>query len=186
MNNYKQFFIYFYFEIYNKEFIFPIVSSFFNIKKSYVYDLIRNIIKIINNKNIIIINNSINYIVSLKDNEENDIDFYINNYKLKKCSKKTLKPKKDYPSYSSSSLLETITNDKISFISKNPLNIMLTEKYNDHKKECEENDNVYNNIINENTEDFGEYNLNENKEISQYDSINNYKEGICKNVCVVV
>ena len=68
------------------------------------------------------------YIVSLKDNDfedEDNKDFYIKNYELKQCTKKTLKPKAHFPGYSPSSLLEDFINERISFVSKNDLNIKL-------------------------------------------------------------
>ena len=73
----------------SKEFIFPIQTDFFNIKEEYGYDLIKNIIKKINEKKLIVENNSIKYIISLKDCEdENNKEFYIKNYELKLCKKK--------------------------------------------------------------------------------------------------
>ena len=179
VNNNKQFLIYFYLEIFQKEFIIPIESDFFDIKKQYMYELIKNIIKIINNKKYIILNNSIKYIVSLKDSEEdNDINFYSNNFKLKRCNSKTLKPTNDFLNYSSSSLLEVITEDKISFICKNPLNIMLTEKYDDNKENNEHNvlcnDILYKKLENSNYI----YDTNNN--------ISNYKEGLCKSICLIM
>ena len=91
--------------------------------------MIKNIVKQINNKNIIINFNSKDYIVSLKDIEDDDDDFYIKNYELKPCKKKNFMPKNDCPSYSSYSLLKNIEKENISFISKLPLNIMIREKY---------------------------------------------------------
>lgn len=44
-------------------------------------------------------------------------------------------PKNDSPSYSSYSLLNNIENENISFILKNPLNIMLREKYEINEEE---------------------------------------------------
>ena len=89
--NFKSFKVYFYFEI-NKDcnFIFPIESDKFNIEKQYIYELLKNIVKLINNKNIIINHNNIKYNISLKDCEDNNDDFYIENYELKPCKKKLL------------------------------------------------------------------------------------------------
>ena len=130
-NKVKNYNIYFYLNL-NKEnsFIFPIKSDFFKINKQYIYELIKNIVKKINNENIIIKYNSKDYIISLKDIEDDDdIDFYIKNYELKPCKKKTFMPKSDSPSYSSSSLLKNIEKENISFVSKLPLNIMIREKF---------------------------------------------------------
>ena len=129
-NKVKNYNIYFYLSL-DKEnsFIFPIKSEYFKINKQYTYELIKNIVKQINNKNIIINFNSKDYIVSLKDIEDDDNDFYIKNYELKPCKKKNFMPKNDCPSYSSYSLLKNIEKENISFISKLPLNIMIREKY---------------------------------------------------------
>ena len=90
LNNLRQFEVYFYFKINDsKEFIFPIQTDFFNIKEEYGYDLIKNIIKKINDKKLIVENNSIKYIISLKDCEdENNKEFYIKNYELKYAKKR--------------------------------------------------------------------------------------------------
>ena len=126
----KKYIIYFYLNLNKNSFIFPIISDNFIINKQYVYELIKNIVKIINDNNITINFNNNNYIISLKDIEDDEnIDFYIKNYELRPCKKKNFEPKKDCPSFSSSSLLKNIENEKISFISKNQLNIMLRAKY---------------------------------------------------------
>jgi len=130
-NKVKNYNIYFYLNL-NKEnsFIFPIKSDFFKINKQYIYELIKNIVKKINNENINIKYNSKDYIISLKDIEDDDdIDFYIKNYELKPCKKKNFMPKSDCPSYSSYSLLKNIEKENISFVSKLPLNIMIREKF---------------------------------------------------------
>ena len=130
-NNYlKKYKIYFYFKLNENKFIFPIITDFFNVNTQYIYDLIKNIVKKINDKNIIInYNNNNNYIVSLRDIEDDEnLDFYINNYEIKPSKKKKFIPKSDCPSFSSFSLLKNIENENISFISKNSLNIMLREK----------------------------------------------------------
>ena len=53
-------------KIINDEYIFPIETDYLNIKKQCVFGWIRNVIKIINSKGIVIIINSIKYIVYLK------------------------------------------------------------------------------------------------------------------------
>ena len=139
--------VYFYFTIEDKEFIFPIQSDLFNINTQYIYELIENIVKTINDKNIIINYNNNDYIISLKDlenseDQNNNIDFYIKNYELKPCKKKDFHPKFDFPSFSPKSLLKNIENKKLSFIIKSPLNIMIREKFEINK---EENSNKYQN-----------------------------------------
>ena len=128
---FKQYNVYCYFNI-NKDisFIFPIKTDLFYINKQYIYELIKNVVKKINNEKIVITYNSTKCIISLKDIEEDEnIDFYTKNYEIKPCKKKNFMPKYDSPSYSSYSLLNNIENENISFILKNPLNIMLREKY---------------------------------------------------------
>jgi hypothetical protein len=101
--------------------------------------LIKNVVKKINDGNITINMNSINYIVSLKDTEDvEDIDFYAKNYEIKPCKKKNHMPKVDSPSFSPSSLLKNIQNENLSFVCKKELNIMLREKF-----ETIEEGNVY-------------------------------------------
>jgi hypothetical protein len=134
-DKYAKFNTNFYFKLNeNNEFIFPIQSDIFNKSKQYVYELIKNIIKKINEKNLVINYNNIDYIVSLKDTEEEDINFYIKNYELKPCKKKNFKPKNDCPSFSPNSLLENVDNKLISFISKNSLNLMLRERIEENNK----------------------------------------------------
>ena len=135
VDKYFKFNIYFYFKLdENNEYIFPIQSDIFNKSKQYVHELIKNIIKKINEKNIVINFNNVDYIVSLKDTEDDDDDFYIKNYELKPCKKKNFKPKDDCPSFSSNSLLENVDNKLISFISKNSLNVMIREKFEENNK----------------------------------------------------
>ena len=126
----KKYKIYFYLNLNNNSFFFPIISDNFIINKQYIYELIKNIVKKINEKNITINFKNNNYIISLRDREDDaNFEFYIKNYELKPCKKKNFVPKNDYPSFSSSSLLKNIENENISFICKNSLNIMLREKY---------------------------------------------------------
>ena len=141
-NNEKQFVIFdvfFYFTIKNKEFVFQIKSDLFNINKQYIYELIKNIVKKINEKSIIINYNNTKYIISLKDcgdsEDDNDKNFYIKNYEIKQCNPKSLTPLKDIPEFSSNSLLNNIDTQNLSFISKTPLNIMVREKIESEKDE---------------------------------------------------
>ena len=97
-NNYTKYNAYFYFKLNeDKEFIFPIQSDIFNKSKQYIFELIKNIIKKINEKNIVINYNNIDYIVSLKDAEDEDIEFYEKNFELKPCKKKILNQKMIVP-----------------------------------------------------------------------------------------
>ena len=181
-NNYENYYniniinfkVYFYFEINNYKYVFSIESDDFNIEKNYIYELLKNIVKIINNKNITIKYHNNNYLVSLKDIEDNDKEFYIKNYELKSCKKNNFYPKNDLPSYSSTILLKNIIKDRISFVSKNPLNIMLIQKYDDSfENKLSENKNNQNiNTI--------------NKKFIQYKNDNNYKKNLQKNSCVIL
>ena len=140
---FKQYNVFCYFNI-NKDisFIFPIKTDLFYINKQYIYELIKNVVKKINSQEIVITYNSAKCIISLKDVEEDEnFDFYIKNYEIKPCKKKNFMPKDDSPSYSSYSLLNCIENENISFVLKNPMNIMIREKY---EKNGEENKFKYN------------------------------------------
>ena len=58
-NNLKQFEIYFFLKLNNDiEYVFPIQSDYLDIKEKYGFDLIKNIIKKINEQNIVVENNS--------------------------------------------------------------------------------------------------------------------------------
>ena len=139
-NNFKKFIINFYFKLNeNKEFTFPIESDIFDIDNQYVYELIENIIKKINNQSISINNNSNEYIISLKNYENNNKkEFLTQNYELRLCNKKTLKPKFYLPPISSNILLNNIINENISFICKNSLYIILIEKFEDKNGKYED------------------------------------------------
>ena len=181
-NIYKQFKIYFNLSINNNEFIFKINSDYFNINEQYIYELIKNIVKIINNKKFIVKNNFNNYIISLKDcEEENNIDFYIKNYEIKQYINKISLLKNDSPTYSSNSLINKILDEKINFVSKNPLNIMLIEAYDDSNLKNRKKD-LFNNII-ENTENNEIFDV--NKKINKK-NIKKYKQEICINSCLII
>ena len=145
---FSKFIVFFYFTIKNKEFVFQIKSDLFNINKQYTYELIQNIVKKINEKNIIINCEKTKYIISLKDIDDyinkNNKDFYINNYEFKQCNKKNFIPNPENQSFSSETLLKNINNKRISFIARNPLNIMLREK---EESELEEGNNKYQNYF---------------------------------------
>ena len=116
-NLFSKFNIYFSFLFDKKEFIIQIESDVFNINENNVQDLIKNIIYKINDKNIIIQNDKINYIISLKDSDEQD--FYKNNYELRTYKEN------DYIVYPPDLLLNDIEAIKLNLVSKNYLNIMI-------------------------------------------------------------
>ena len=109
--------IYFSFLFDKKEFIIQIESDVFNISENNIQHLIKNIIYKINDKNIIIQNDKINYIISLKDSDEQD--FYKNNYELRTYKEN------DYIVYPPDLLLNDIEAKKLNLVSKNYLNIMI-------------------------------------------------------------
>ena len=182
-NIYKQFKIYFNLSINNNEFIFKINSDYFNINEQYIYELIKNIVKIINNKKFIVKNNFNNYIISLKDcEEEKEIDFYIKNYEIKQYNNKISLFKNDLPTYSSNSLLKIISDEKINFVSKSPLNIMLIETYDDSNLKNNEKKDLFNNRI-EKTENIEIFDI--NKKIKKKNKIK-YKQGFCISSCIII
>ena len=129
INRIKKFNVYFYFDFNkNKKFVLPINIESFNVADYHIYDLIKYVVKKINNSNIVVKDNNINYSVSLKDidDDEENIDFYINNYEMKPFDFWT---KKDCPIYSSKDSLKTIEEENISFFSKNPLNVLLMKQF---------------------------------------------------------
>ena len=163
----NKFVIYFYFKIANNEFVYPIETDFLNINKHNGYDMIKNIIKNINKKQITISLNNINYILSLKDSgEENNKYFYEKNYQIKPCHKKTLKPKNDSPNYCINSSPKEFINEKISFICNNEINIMLMEKFDN----CGENKSIK---------------INEKKSSKKNKIINIINEKKCNNYCLL-
>jgi len=182
-DNLKQFEIYFFLKLNNDaEYVFPVQSDYLNIKENYGFELIKNIIPKINDKNIVVENNSVKYIVSLRDSEseEEDIkEFYSKNYELKACTKETFKPKEDMPCYSPTMLLEEFINKKISLVSKNDLNIMLTEKYNDYKETIEPKDEVIINNKNKN-------NISEVIKVKSNNKKKIYKEKMYKTKCTII
>lgn len=127
INVIKKFNIYFYFD-FNKsrKYVLPINTDSFKVNNYHVYDLIKYIVKKINDSNIVIKDENINYSVSLKDidEEEENMDFYINNYELKPFDYKN-----NYSIYQSTDSLKTINEENITFVSKDPLNIMLIKQY---------------------------------------------------------
>ena len=123
----KRFNVYFYFNLSkNKKYSFNLNTDEFKADEFHIYNLIKYIVKKINDSNIIIINNNDKYSVSLKDIDEENIDFYINNYAIKPFE---FWKKNDCQSYSPKEMIKSINEDKISFFSKNPLNIFLMKQY---------------------------------------------------------
>ena len=128
----KKFNIYFYLQ-YNKrkQFIIPIGTESFNGNSIRIIDLIKYIIYKINNSNIMIKHNDIDYSISLKnldddDEEKKKMEFYNDNYEIKPFEFWT---KNNCPSYETSSLLSAINEENITFVSKNTLNVMIIKKF---------------------------------------------------------
>ena len=87
------------------------VADYFDVDEFHAYDLIKYVVKKLNNSNIKIKNNNKNYSFSLKDVEdEENIDFYINNYEIKPFE---ILPKKECSNYSSKALLNSIEEENI-------------------------------------------------------------------------
>ena len=127
----KKFSIYFYF-VFNqkKKYIIHICTESFNVNNFHVHELIEYIVHEINNANIIIKYNNIDYSISLKDIEENDENekfvFYSNNYEIKPYNFLT---KNNTNNYCSSSLIKSIDEENIVLLSKEVLNIMILKKF---------------------------------------------------------
>ena len=182
-DNFKKFEIFCYIKL-NKEneYNFTIQSDLFNIQTQYIYELIKNIVKEFNKNEFEIKYNSNNYILILKDSEnENDLDFYINNYELRPYKKRTLKPKFDLPNYCAKSLLYNIKNEVICFIPKDPINILLYEKFDNIEQEnkCFEENN-YNDYI------FQNQNIVVNNESKKRQKIKKSNKLLWKNNCIIL
>jgi hypothetical protein len=116
-NIFGKFEINFPFKFNQKEFIISIESDLLELNKNTTEDLIKNIIKKINGKNIFFRENKYTYIISLKDcEEEMDKEFYKDNYELiqNSCIK-----------YPYELLLNKIKENKFNLSCKNSLNIMI-------------------------------------------------------------
>ena len=127
----KKFNIYFYFVFNkNKKYIIHICTESFNVNNFHVHELIEYIVHEINNANIIIKYNNIDYSISLKDIEENDENekfvFYSNNYEIKPYNFLT---KNNNCNFCSSSLIKSIDEENIVLSSKEVLNIMILKKF---------------------------------------------------------
>ena len=178
-NKIKKFKVYFYFNLNEKnEYIFPFESDLLNIDNQYGYDLIQNIINKINNESLVINYNSKDYILSVKESQNDDKkNFYINNFEIRKCKKKTLKPKDDTPPFSPELLLNNILDDTISFICKNNMYIILIEKFDDDIEE-----EKYEDDFTESEEKSGNKNGNLKQKIKEYDYQDDSK---CK-ICIII
>jgi hypothetical protein len=96
-------------------------------------------------------------------------------------------PKYDLPALSSYYLLEKISNEKISFISKNSLNIMLTEKFEDYNEQCiKEKINKLTNVNINNKQNIKNIFVNPNLLFVQKEKKINSKKGICKSDCLII
>ena len=122
----KKFNVCFYLDL-NKDnkYSFNFNTNEFNGGVYHIYNLIKYIVKKINDSNIIIKYNNDNYSVSLKDIDEENIEFYINNYEIKPFE---FWKKKDCQSFSPKEMIKSINEEKIIFFSKNPLNVFLMKK----------------------------------------------------------
>ena len=122
----KNFNVCFYFDLNkDKKYSFNFNTDEFNANEYHIYNLIEYIVKKINDSNIVIKYNNDNYSVSLKDIDEENIDFYINNYEIKPFEFWT---EKDCKSFSPEEMIKSINEEKIIFFSKNPLNVLLMKK----------------------------------------------------------
>ena len=119
-NLFNKFDIYFTFKFNQKEFMISIESDVFNLNQNHIEDLVKNSIKKINEKNIFFQDNKINYILSLKDCDDYNEDFYRDNYELISYDKKII-------NYPFDLTLNEVKNQKIKLICKNTLNIMIRQ-----------------------------------------------------------
>ena len=124
IKNISKFRIYFFFKLNEKkEYIFPIESDTFDLDNQNVSDLIQNIIKKINDKKITINYNLKEFILLLNVSEKN---IFID-YELRPCDPITHAPNNDDEPYSAKNKLNVIDAQEISFVSKNPINIIWNE-----------------------------------------------------------
>jgi hypothetical protein len=97
-------------------------------------------------------------------------------------------PKYDLPALSSYYLLEKISNERISFISKNSLNIMITEKFEDYNEQCpiKEKINTLINVNVNNKQNIKNIFVNPNLLFVQKEKKIKSKKGICKSDCIII
>ena len=152
-----------------------------NINEQYIYELIENLVKVINDKKFEIKYKSNNYILSLKDWETENIDFYINNYELRPCKKKNHFPNYDLPNYYAKSLLNNIEKEVICFIPKDPINILLIEKYDTIEQEKKYFE--YNNFNDDIVQNEKILDINESKKRKKLTKSN---KNIYENNCIII
>ena len=109
-----------------------IESDELNIDNQCVSDLISNIVKKINTEKININYENNEFILSLKEYENNDL--YNNNYELRPCDKISHKPKYNCPCFSPESMLDELIGQEIFFVVKKLDNIKLSEKSDGEQK----------------------------------------------------
>ena len=123
--------------------IFLIESDELNIDTQCVSDLISNIVKKINSKKIKINYENNEFILLLKEYDNND--FYYNNYELRSCDKMSHNPVYDCPCFSPTLMLDELISQDICFIVKKTNNIILLEKFENEKLIVRKSaDNKYN------------------------------------------
>ena len=130
-NSIKKFNIYFHLAFNrDKKYIIYISTESFIINNTHVSELIEFIVHRINNANISIKYENIDYLISLKDTEENDekekFEFYNNNYEIKSYDYLT---RNNTHSYCSTDLLKSINEENIILSSKDELNILIRKKF---------------------------------------------------------
>ena len=141
--NLNTFNVYFYIKLNEKnEHIFLIESDELNLDTQCVSDLISNIVKKINSKNIIINYENNELILSLKEYE--NIDLYNTNYEIRQFNKISNTPKYDYSCFSPALNLGEVIEQEICFVVKKTSNIKLSEK-SDDEQEIKNVDNKFTN-----------------------------------------
>lgn len=141
----KKFKICFYFKIGENENINVIEYDYFDIEKKHIYELLENLVKKINEKKISINYKDREYDLSLQESEEKN--FYAENYEIR-LSKNNLSPKYDLPPFSSDINLKNMLNEKLCFIPKNQVNILLREKENENIELIEKEEDKCNSLKN--------------------------------------
>ena len=144
LENLNKFNVYFNLKLNEKnEILFLIESDDLNIDTQCVSDLISNIVKKINSKKIKINYENNEFILLLKEYDNND--FYNNNYELRSCDKMSHNPVYDCPCFSPTLMLDELISQDICFIVKKTNNIILLEKFENEKLIVRKSaDNKYN------------------------------------------
>lgn len=131
----KKFEVCFYLNLNKTENIYFIETDPFDVDKHQTHELIENIVKKINNRNLSFIYKDKEYDLSLQESTEKD--FYVENYELRPC-KKNSTPKYDMPAYSTDIPLRNIINERICFGSKKHMNILLREKIIEEEEDMDQ------------------------------------------------